>query len=386
MRRWSDQWRALFRVEGSVLPRCVLCMSLSALTAWGYWELIARRDPASKSWLTNPTVYGFFMQTAGIILAFTTSICYNRYWEALGCLYDMSVYARTVGCMILTFDRGTTSSDDAWKARTIHTLSILHGICIQSLRSAESDEPLSPLEVLGGMSEEEMQLLRDCDDPTSLSHFWVSDLLSGRSSSGGLAIANPPAVAQVWGQLASFMRAYGTAMKIAKHRLPLSFHQALAWSDLAVALLTPFCITLFAPHVAVAVSVSALTTGVFHALYLSNIVMQQPFGDKTSDLPLTVTHQAFIRGLLSMLSMPVAMELTKLYESHLTSQEDTLHSLVPVVLQVDTAPATPVAPRPSHTNDRVNRLKSLVTQQDTVLVLNHRPGASPQVLAANVLY
>ncbi|EZG55861.1 bestrophin [Gregarina niphandrodes] len=246
-----------------------------------------------------------------------TSICYNRYWEALSALCQMGQALLNVVSLAFSYERTEREMDGLtgteWKAQVVHTASLLHATCIASLK-CEATIVGKPLDVFGGMTETEMRELNSVDDQSALVLYWLQDLLASRLASGGLDIRNPPVVAQVWTSLVNYVNAYAIAKKIAQFPLPLPLHQSLAFSDIFVAFLSPFVISAFVPSITVCLLIVFATSAAYHGIFIVNAALQQPFGTKSCHLPLAMLHRQVIKGMLSLVTQKVAEKIVKLGE------------------------------------------------------------------------
>eukprot|EP01054_Gregarina_sp_Poly1_P000596 Gregarina_sp_Poly_1__595@NODE_1140_length_4970_cov_199_446461_g786_i0_p1_GENE_NODE_1140_length_4970_cov_199_446461_g786_i0NODE_1140_length_4970_cov_199_446461_g786_i0_p1_ORF_typecomplete_len578_score45_56Bestrophin/PF01062_21/2_4e23_NODE_1140_length_4970_cov_199_446461_g786_i030674800 len=322
MRRWYDHWLVLCYLRGSVFPRAFFSILFSTLLCFVYWELGIRGDSDHRGesgggLMGSPQIYGYFMQTAALILAFTTGISYNRFWEALGHLTLMTNALGQAASMVLAFDecsRTQHSGAEAplrWRAVTLHYFSILHAVCCQKLFSADGVD--ARLDILGGLTEEEKQELSAVSDQAALVFHWINERVSSRVMTGGLQIP-PPICSQLWQQLSIGMTSYSSAVKILDTPLPLPYQQSLAWSDLIVIFLTPFCICSYVESLFTASVFTFCTSMLFHGTYLADVTMQQPFGNKSNDLPVVDRHKDFIDRLVSFVTLDLANEINRLYE------------------------------------------------------------------------
>lgn len=321
MRRWYDHWLVLCYLRGSVFPRALFSIIFSTLLCFVYWELGVRGDSDHRGeggggLMGNPQIFGYFMQTAALILAFTTGISYNRFWEALGHLTMMTNALSQAASMVLAFDECAVPQSRAedplrWRAVTLHYFSVLHAVCCQKLFSVDGVD--ARLDILGGLTDDETEELSSVSDQASLVFHWINERVSCRVMTGGLQIP-PPICSQLWQQLSIGMTAYSSAVKILDTPLPLPYQQSLAWSDLIVIFLTPFCICSYVETLPTASIFTFCTTMLFHGIYLADVTMQQPFGNKSNDLPVVDRHRDFIDRLVSFVTMELANEINRLYE------------------------------------------------------------------------
>eukprot|EP01053_Blabericola_migrator_P001909 Blabericola_migrator_1__1908@NODE_1519_length_4359_cov_139_504194_g999_i0_p1_GENE_NODE_1519_length_4359_cov_139_504194_g999_i0NODE_1519_length_4359_cov_139_504194_g999_i0_p1_ORF_typecomplete_len556_score63_76Bestrophin/PF01062_21/3_1e25DUF674/PF05056_12/0_13_NODE_1519_length_4359_cov_139_504194_g999_i03001967 len=319
MRRWYDHWLVLCYLKGSVFPRALFSISFSTLMSLVYWMVGVRGDSDHRGegggLMGSPQIYGYFMQTAALILAFTTGISYNRFWEALEHLTIMTNAMCQAASMVLAFDEcSVIDGGEAplrWRAITLHYFSILHAACCQKLFSVDGVD--ARLDILGGLTENEKQELSSVSDQAALVFHWINERISSRVMNGGLRIP-APICSQLWSQLTAAMKAYASACKILDTPLPLPYQQSLAWSDLIVIFLTPFCICSYVESLMTAAVFSFCTVMLFHGIYLADVTMQQPFGNKSNDLPVVERHKDFIDQLVSFVTLDVANEINKLYQ------------------------------------------------------------------------
>lgn len=304
MRKWYDAWFVLARLSGSLVPRALLSAGLSLVLCYIYHSYAFNKD--SDSYITNPLGVTIFMQAAAFLLAFTASICHGRFWEALGHVYQLSINLSGMASMLVALEEVLDMSS---MTTCLHDISLLHAVFIQSLFT--EDDP-APLDVVGGLSPWELsELSLETDQVALVTHWMHSDLFDLISTDK----IPSSVVSSLLTSLNSAITSWSHARKISRVPLPITFQQFLAIADLMILFVIPLMVTIFTPNLYLALTLTFMIAVLYHGVYLSNISMQQPFGEKSTDLPLVKVHRDFTKRLLSFINKDIASELNRLTEN-----------------------------------------------------------------------
>eukprot|EP01054_Gregarina_sp_Poly1_P002578 Gregarina_sp_Poly_1__2577@NODE_16_length_22882_cov_82_653956_g14_i0_p5_GENE_NODE_16_length_22882_cov_82_653956_g14_i0NODE_16_length_22882_cov_82_653956_g14_i0_p5_ORF_typecomplete_len515_score75_41Bestrophin/PF01062_21/2_7e17_NODE_16_length_22882_cov_82_653956_g14_i01798819532 len=317
MRKWYDHWLVMGRIHGSVIPRTLLSIGTAILLNALFFEVVVDPEHAGRGGglFGNPVIYTLFTTSASFILAFTTGICYNRFWEALSHMYQMSNRMSIGATLALAQDPSQFESEEEanrekrWRAEFLHDISVLHAVCVQSL-FAEYVE--APLDILGGMTIEEQAQLAAVKNQPALVFNWIAASLQSRLHTDKCTVMLSNAV----NLLSQALTDWNNAQKVSRVPLPLPFQQSLAWSDLIVLIFTPLTIACYSYNLWFSMALTFAAELIYHGVYMANVAMQQPFGTRSTDLPLVSVHREFIKRVLSFVTADLVEELNSMFATH----------------------------------------------------------------------
>eukprot|EP01053_Blabericola_migrator_P010719 Blabericola_migrator_1__10718@NODE_612_length_7289_cov_45_683606_g445_i0_p1_GENE_NODE_612_length_7289_cov_45_683606_g445_i0NODE_612_length_7289_cov_45_683606_g445_i0_p1_ORF_typecomplete_len555_score65_52Bestrophin/PF01062_21/4_9e18YoqO/PF14037_6/1_9e03YoqO/PF14037_6/42YoqO/PF14037_6/27_NODE_612_length_7289_cov_45_683606_g445_i017743438 len=318
MRKWYDHWLVMTRIRGSVIPRTLVSIVVSLILTAIFHEAVINQSLLGEGGglMGTPSVYTLFTTSASFILAFTTGICYNRFWEALGHMYQMSnrmglaatlALAPHVNAIDKMSDEQWTR-EKRWRAEFLHDISVLHAVCIQTLFSEYVE---APLDILGGMTAEEQVQLAAVKDQPALVFNWIARSICIRLQTD----ANTIMMNNTTTLLTAALTDWNNAKKVSRVPLPLPFQQALAWADLIITICTPITVACFTQDLWMSLAMTFAAVLVYHGVYMADVAMQQPFGTRSTDLPLIPVHRDFIRRILSFVTAEVIDELNSIFVS-----------------------------------------------------------------------
>eukprot|EP01056_Protomagalhaensia_sp_Gyna25_P005892 Protomagalhaensia_sp_Gyna_25__5891@NODE_892_length_2453_cov_11_539354_g705_i0_p1_GENE_NODE_892_length_2453_cov_11_539354_g705_i0NODE_892_length_2453_cov_11_539354_g705_i0_p1_ORF_typecomplete_len509_score71_00Bestrophin/PF01062_21/4_7e18_NODE_892_length_2453_cov_11_539354_g705_i06712197 len=317
MRKWYDHWLVLLLIRGSVMPRTLLTLITALILNALFHQIILPKDLVGDGGglMSTPSVFTLFTTSAAFILSFATGICYNRFWEALGHMYQMSNRIGLAATLALApsgledEDEEVKLKEKTWRAEFLHDISVLHAVCIQSLFAEYIG---APLDILGGMTAEEQTQLGTVKNQPALVFNWITGSITRRLVTDSTTVM----LSNVVTLLTNALTDWNNAMKVSKVPLPLPFQQALAWADLLLLLFTPLTIACFTYNLWVSLALTFCAELIYHGVYMADVAMQQPFGNRSTDLPLVSVHRDFIRRILSFVTPELVEELNQMFMGH----------------------------------------------------------------------
>eukprot|EP00922_Rhytidocystis_sp_ex-Travisia-forbesii_P009312 GHVS01013574.1.p1 GENE.GHVS01013574.1~~GHVS01013574.1.p1 ORF type:complete len:741 (-),score=130.07 GHVS01013574.1:3509-5731(-) len=313
----QDSWfglRILCHLHGSVVPQSLprALLSGSLCFACMHWQLVDTTQRGGGNLMWHPACFVFFLQIAAYTLAFHTNQAYNRYWEARTQVQQMASYWGDAVSQYMAFDevcrlvpKQPLPSIDGptWRARIIHLVSLLHAVCVQYLLHEGASG--TQLEVLGGITQQEANLMSRTADRAFLVMHWISQHVSVRHMTGGLSIP-APILSRSWQVLSLGMLAYNQACKIEDTPFPFPYVQLLHLMDWLLLIVTPFVVASWMNGIVFAVILCMMVVGAFHAMFAAACKMETPFGKRSNDLPLLELHKDFVARLKSIVDISVA--------------------------------------------------------------------------------
>jgi len=276
----------LYQVAGSAVPRAVVPALMSmALT-------LIIEETLSQEFLNHifahPYPYTVFANLVGFTLVFRNNIAYNRYWEGITQLRQMSAKWGDSAFLVLSMDchekpnpnplqpgqHTLSSTRQLYRAAVCHRFSLLHAMAIAHLRRevqlreftaatvvSRTDEPdkrpikasarstdwcrgllnsfwpsryeefleENPLPVLGGVSDAERRVLETLNSEERV-HSEMARVLATvntRRAAGGLAV-DPPAVSRIHQTLSDGNLGFFQACKLEDTPLPFPYAQVVS--------------------------------------------------------------------------------------------------------------------------------------------------------------
>ena len=317
----------LFRMRGSLLPRCVPAALLGACIAGGvelaeaYYDFDL--DLGDK----------YSMQLFGLVFGYLSiarlNISYNRYWEGATELHVLHSKWADAASQTLAFDRIDDAREDISDDFCMHIVRLFSqfsavATAMLHLTPAEqqamwnhleqrldraSTPPKTPgpgeaavdrLQLTEIIDSEELAYLRAAPCPVLCTEHRLSRAISTRFRSRGWR-APAPVVSRIFQEMSNGMVAYHAARKITKVAMPFAYVQFNALLLLLFTCLAPFAIGAFTTNAAFSVATSAITCAGFAAMFLVANELEDPFGSDHNDLPVVEEHRAFIVQMRSLL-------------------------------------------------------------------------------------
>ncbi|KAF8822298.1 hypothetical protein IE077_004031 [Cardiosporidium cionae] len=314
-------WRfhILLRLKGSILPQLIPRALIAAAMVLLLRYLLPNQFSTSGSYLMwHPTPFSYFLQLAIFSVAFHTNQAYNRYWEARTHVQTMASYWGDLISQLIIFDEQNVKPEmiadgSAWRAKIAHLVSLLHAVSIQYLLNRYSN--CVELEVLGGVSEVELQRLSVTNDQSFLVSHWILQACASRQNNGGLNVPGP-IVSRSWQVISLGMLSFNQACKIEDTPFPFPYVQLLYIMDWTMSFVVPLVVISWIKDTVFAVVLSILAICTFQAMFATACIMENPFGQSPNDLPLQQLHDDFVTRIKSLLDYPVAVELHNMILRH----------------------------------------------------------------------
>ena len=276
----------LLTLAGSAIPRAVVPAFVSALFTLVIEEAISQEF--LNHIFAHPYPYTVFANLVGFTLVFRTNIAYNRYWEGISQLKQMSAKWGDAAFHVLSMDciekpaasppqpgqQTLSSTRSLYRAAVCHRFSLLHALGIAHLRreiklrdfatapvgadhhpadrrpikeTAHSAEWCSglkqsfwpsnyddflaanPLPVLGGLSDAERRGLEllNSEERVHAEFARVLATVNSRRAAGGLAV-DPPAVSRIHQTLSDGNLGFYQACKLEDTPLPFPYAQVVS--------------------------------------------------------------------------------------------------------------------------------------------------------------
>eukprot|EP00917_Polyrhabdina_sp_WS-2016_P032143 GHVP01068557.1.p1 GENE.GHVP01068557.1~~GHVP01068557.1.p1 ORF type:complete len:341 (+),score=25.39 GHVP01068557.1:81-1103(+) len=299
----------LFRCKGSVVPltlpvvlfSCIICF---VTLFFNLNKILIDGDYlGGGDWMLHPAPFSYFLQFAAFLLTFHTNAAFNRFWEARTNLQTMSSYWSSCASMLIgseqifilskKFSKKQKSRAIKAQARILQLLSTLHATGLRYLLNQTKLPEGQGLEVLGGLSQYEVQILRTSEDPLFLVMHWLSADLLLRQHLGGLPTP-PPLLTRAWHEMTLGLLAYDQACKVQDTPFPFPYLQMLYIIDLGVIVLVPIVVSCWVQSLFMSLLLVAMIVFSFHSIFQAAYLMETPFGLRPNDLNLLDLHKDFL--------------------------------------------------------------------------------------------
>jgi len=305
-------WRLLFRCHGSVVARSVVFAGPSAivsllLTLFAEVPFVAMaREMIGIDAAKTTVIWTAASVPLFALLTFRTSQAWGRFWEGTGLLHAMRGEWFDSASCLATFSLPAKNSkpDDVSNFR--HTLlrlmSLCHGSALDELKVNESED----YEVIDirGLDDETVRILTQCKmlnfNRVEVLLHMIQVLVINAQEEGVISIP-APILSRVYQTLSRGFVNLLNAKKIKDTRFPFPYAQVIALMLLALAVVTPFVMSVLLPH---RFWCTIATFGpVFAALCMNYIAgeLEMPFGEDCNDLPLIKFQEEMNSSLLMLI-------------------------------------------------------------------------------------
>ena len=154
----------LFTFAGSALPRAIIPGLMSTMLTVLFLCFLTYRADDGKGYLeqlyAHPYPYAVFVHVVGFALVFRLNVSYNRYWDGIMNLRQMSCQWGNAAVEVLSFDchskpgqEVTLETRALFFALVVHRFSLLHALACSHLRREVrlGNRPAAPLDLsIGG--------------------------------------------------------------------------------------------------------------------------------------------------------------------------------------------------------------------------------------------
>ena len=135
----------LFTFAGSALPRAIIPGLMSTMLTVLFLCFLTYRADDGKGYLeqlyAHPYPYAVFVHVVGFALVFRLNVSYNRYWDGIMNLRQMSCQWGNAAVEVLSFDchskpghEVTLETRALFFALVVHRFSLLHALACSHLR------------------------------------------------------------------------------------------------------------------------------------------------------------------------------------------------------------------------------------------------------------
>mmetsp|Transcript_2320 Transcript_2320/g.5445 ORF Transcript_2320/g.5445 Transcript_2320/m.5445 type:complete len:406 (+) Transcript_2320:23-1240(+) len=315
----------LTQLSGSVFPR-VLPYGLwaSALTILIHFTA---REYFSLETLAHPYAHQVFAISVGFLLVFRSNLSYQRFWEGLSNVQQMSTKWDDACLQLVAFEEAENEPDgQRFKFCAIHLFCLLHASAIQHLRDdfdlnhlventpdrvlpkgwfAQTHEHAdkstrSYLEVIGGISPSEKLALENVEERAYTIMAWIVRVMTRRHKfSAGLKVP-PPILSRTFHVLSEGMSSYMQARKVRDTPFPFPYAQLVMTVLIIFVSTAPCVVVAYVEDMGMAVALAFLSSCAGAALNEVAKEIEDPFGFDPNDLPLGRLHAQFVLRISSL--------------------------------------------------------------------------------------
>lgn len=158
------------------------------------------------------------------------------------------------------------------------------------------DSEKTPVTVIGGLSVDEIQMLRSTEQRVPLVLMWITDFVSAVE----MKLVTPaPIMSRVYQELSNGMMGFSQAQKLADIPFPFIFAQLLALNIIFVAIAAPPIITIITGNSLVTPIIATVCVMAFWALNEIAKELENPWEMDANDIPIVDAHERFVEFLIS---------------------------------------------------------------------------------------
>eukprot|EP00927_Polykrikos_kofoidii_P019522 TRINITY_DN19136_c0_g3_i1.p1 TRINITY_DN19136_c0_g3~~TRINITY_DN19136_c0_g3_i1.p1 ORF type:complete len:812 (+),score=147.19 TRINITY_DN19136_c0_g3_i1:92-2527(+) len=241
----EPDWRMLFRVSGSVFPRCICIVLPLALLAILLKVLFNRGilvEITAMTFLSNGSAWGGFSGLVNFVVVFRLSAAFSTYWNAYSTTTAMLGDWSGAAASVVAFCRNSKVDDCAvqdFLQTVVRLFSMLSACALQELSPREYAK-LWGLQTLDPACIDVKSLAALDASPmrVDLCYHWIQQLLVDQQAAGILA-APAPIVGRCFAELGSGMGKFGDAKKHATTQFNFCYAQATRWMLIVYSMFMP---------------------------------------------------------------------------------------------------------------------------------------------------
>lgn len=158
-----------------------------------------------------------------------------------------------------------------------------------------------PFEVIGGVSEREMVMLRNARGSMAkvgLTKLWFVDFLSRETLAGSFGKVAPPILSRLYQYMSDAMLGYHQARKIAFIPFPFPHAQLTSLFIIVMMILMPLLVLSFTDDIVTASVLNFFCVVCFSGLHEVALILEKPFQNAPNDIPLNRFQAMFNEALL----------------------------------------------------------------------------------------
>ena len=303
--------KRLFSLSGSPLP-------VAALIALAPTILCALMQSNMVDWAKglyeNHFPFQPLIYLTGVSLVFMTNVAYERYWESCSKVTVMSSRWGIAAAKAVSFDEFHCKSNRRSQEDTMHLVSLMHALVLQYLRRDDDllklcdagrfnrrtarSRKFSSLPVLGGISDSELEKLRNTSMRVFLVYTWLLRHLNSRCAGEEMAV-EPPVLASMYSSFSEGFDDYRQAAKIEEIPFPFIYAQFVGFLVLIFLLLFPL-VAVPLTEGWLPLLLAFLTSVAFSGIHITARYLQDPFvAPQPNDLPGVAMQLSFNARLMA---------------------------------------------------------------------------------------
>lgn len=377
-----DNLRIIFRLTGSVAPKCLPVGIFEILvgTGLGLLREFELTDDlfSTKDYIYHPMNLAIIGSVMGYLLVMRTNMALERWMGGIGEVRSMHQKWSFAHNCLNGFFSGKTASREVmdrihyFRVRVAHWFALLSCVAFATLRTgheatlgdigicpkfpaAQSGHctfsPADPheetghkssccskehsqdardmnLAVLHAPSPEEIKLLATSHDKVHTICLWITQAIMVEVRHGILD-APPPIVTRIFQDISTGVLGFHQALKVAHVPFPFPFAQMVAFLLIVFYIIVPFYVDAFMKSLVLTPVISCIICMSFCGLNLISVELEAPFGTDMNDIDMENLHEAFVKTLEDVIRNPmfppvphgnhIEREILDEYESSLTN-------------------------------------------------------------------
>lgn len=160
---------------------------------------------------------------------------------------------------------------------------------------------LSPLSIIGRMTEHERKCLRKANNKVKILERWILEAISLYTLKGAI-LTEPPIVSRIYQELSNGNLGHQQAMKIAVVPFPFAFAQILTMLLVLFLFFVPVIIFVYTGGEVLTIGFVFITIIGFQIIHEIAMELENPFGKGANDLPLSSLHEAWVEMIKEIIT------------------------------------------------------------------------------------
>jgi len=354
-----DNLRVIFRLTGSVAPRCIPVGIFEILVGTGLGLLrefeLTEDLFTTEAYIYHPMNLAIIGSVMGYLLVMRTNMALERWMGGISEVQSMHQKWGFAHNCLNGFFSGKTANREVmdrihyFRVRIAHWFALLSCVAFANLRTgheatlrdigicpkfpaAQSGHctfsPADPheddghkskrcsseehsqdardmnLAVLHAPSSEEIKLLATSHDKVHTICLWITQAIMLEVRQGTLD-APPPIVTRIFQDISTGVLGFHQALKVAHVPFPFPFAQMVAFLLTIFYIMVPFYVDVFMKSLYVTPIISCIICMSFCGLNLISVELEAPFGTDMNDIDIEHLHEAFVKTLEDVIRTPM---------------------------------------------------------------------------------
>eukprot|EP00927_Polykrikos_kofoidii_P019521 TRINITY_DN19136_c0_g2_i1.p1 TRINITY_DN19136_c0_g2~~TRINITY_DN19136_c0_g2_i1.p1 ORF type:complete len:863 (+),score=176.51 TRINITY_DN19136_c0_g2_i1:52-2640(+) len=306
----EPDWHMLFRVSGSVFPRCfviVLPLALFAALLKLLFDNGIFLEFTAMAFVKSGPAWAGFNTLVNFVVVFRLSAAYSKFWSAYTTTAAMLGDWCCSATSVVSFCRQSTVDDqdlESFLQTIVRLFSMLSACALQEL-SPRQYLKICGLQTLdaGSIDATSLKALDGSPMRVELCYYWILQLFVDNQASGVIA-APPPIVSRCFAELQAGMGKFLDAKRHAQTQFNFPYAQSTRWLIIFYSGFMPLMMVQWSDWVSGAFAFTFLQLFFIWALYMITVILESPFDTSNPNSIDTFVLQRRVNSSLLLLLDP----------------------------------------------------------------------------------